>query len=185
MQCDITLGEDVDQLHGKVRELYGGLDVLVNNAGVWRGGLLVDLPADHWREVLETNLLALFTITRPFLADMVAERTGRIVNIASIVGITGNAGDTAYSASKGGMIAFTRSLAQEVARFNIAVNAIAPGPIETDMTKQLTTEQMDNFVRRIPMRRSGAADEVADVVTYLSRAPLYLTGAVIRLAGGA
>ena len=158
------------------------IHVLVNNAGITKDNLLVFMEAADFNDVIDINLRGVFNTTKAVINHMVRNRTGRIINIASYAGVRGVAGQTNYSASKGGMIAFTRSLAQEVAKRNITVNAIAPGFIESDMTKDLDVEALKNMV---PMKRFGKPEEVAGTASFLvSEAASYITGEVININGG-
>lgn len=182
--CDVTDARSVQSLVETVLERHGRIDGLVNNAGVWRGGRLVDLPPADWQQVLDADLSGVFTVLQAVLPAMLAARSGHIVNVSSVIGIIGFPGDSAYSAAKGGVNALTRSLAKEVARSGITVNAVASGPVETEMTEQLTERSRARLLERIPLGRQGRPDEVASLVAYLLDAPTYLTGAVIPLDGG-
>lgn len=182
--CDVTDPTSVQSLVDTVLERHGRIDGLVNNAGVWRGGRLVDLPPAHWQQVLDADLSGVFTVLQAVLPPMLAAGSGHIVNVSSVIGIVGFPGDSAYSAAKGGVNAMTRSLAKEVARSGVTVNAVAPGPVETDMTEQLSERSRARLLERIPLGRQGRPEEVASLVAYLLEAPRYLTGAVIPLDGG-
>jgi len=164
---------------------YGAPSVLVNNAGVTRDNLFLRMKEAEWDEVIDTNLTSLYRLTKPLLRGMMKARWGRIVNIGSVVGRMGNAGQTNYVASKAGLEGFTRSLAAEVGSRNITVNAVAPGFIETDMTAELTAEVRAAMLERVPLGRMGAVTEVAGLVTYLtSDAAGYITGETIHMNGG-
>lgn len=183
-RCDVTDAASVQSLVQTVLQRSGRLDGLVNNAGVWRGGRLVDLPPADWQAVLDADLSGVFTVLQAVLPTMLAAGSGHVVNVSSVIGITGFPGDAAYSAAKGGVNALTRSLAKEVARKGITVNAVAPGPVETEMTEQLSERSRELLLSRIPLGRQGRPEEVASLVAYLLDAPAYLTGAVIPLDGG-
>jgi 3-oxoacyl-[acyl-carrier protein] reductase len=181
--CDVTDRTDVAELIAGVLSEHGRIDSLVNNAGLWRGGKLVSLPEADWRAVLETDLAAVFTVVQAVLPAMLEAGAGRLINVTSVVGVTGYPGDTAYSAAKAGVNALTRSLAKEVARKGLAVNAVAPGPVATEMTEGLPDTALDRLVAGIPLGRQGRPDEVAQVIGFLLGAPLYLNGAVISVDG--
>lgn len=160
---------------------FGKIDVLVNNAGITRDGLFMRMSADNWEAVINTNLNSAFYMTSPVIKTMMKQRSGCIINMSSIVGVMGNAGQANYSAAKAGMIGFTKSLAKELGSRNIRVNAIAPGFIQTDMTKDLDTEQI---AQHIPMKRLGQAEDIAKAVRFLAEDGLYVTGQVIGVDGG-
>jgi 3-oxoacyl-[acyl-carrier protein] reductase len=165
---------------------WGRIDILVNNAGITKDKSLLMLPPEEWREVLETNLTGIYNVTKHCLFYMLKRKTGRIVNVSSTSGITGLAGQCNYSASKAGMIGFTRALAKETAAYGIAVNAVAPGGVATAMLEKMTDRAREMLLAGIPMRRFCEPKEVANVVLYLaSDSPAYLTGSVIVLDGGA
>lgn len=160
-------------------------DVLVNNAGITRDNLLMRMDDDEWEQVLEVNLNAVFRLSKACLRGMVKARRGRIVNISSVIALSGNAGQCNYAASKAGLIGFTKSLAHEVAARNITVNCVAPGFIETSMTEGLSEEVRAAALARIPVGRFGACEEVASVVLFLaSDAAAYITGETINISGG-
>lgn len=182
--CDVTDAASVQALVAAVHAEHGRVDALVNNAGVWRGGRLVDLPVEDWLQVVDADLTGVFTVLKAVLPGMVEARSGRVVNVTSVIGVTGYPGDAAYSAAKGGVNSLTRSLAKELARSGVAVNAVAPGPVETEMTERLGERARARLVERIPVGRQGRPEEVASLVAYLVDAPLYLTGAVIPVDGG-
>ncbi|MBU0927337.1 MAG: 3-oxoacyl-[acyl-carrier-protein] reductase [Spirochaetes bacterium] len=163
----------------------GAVDVVVNNAGVTRDGLVFRMSADDWRSVLDTNLTSAFIVSRTAARSMIKRRSGSIINVSSVVGITGNGGQTNYSASKAGLIGFTKSLAKEVASRGVRVNAIAPGFIETAMTEALPEEARAKLRALIPLARPGSASEVASVALFLaSGMASYVTGEVIKIDGG-
>jgi 3-oxoacyl-[acyl-carrier protein] reductase len=183
--CDVTSGESVQKLVESLAEEWGGLQILVNNAGITRDTLLPRMQDDQWDEVINTNLRGTFLFTRAATRPMMSARYGRIVNIASVSGLMGNPGQANYSASKAGMIGFTRTVARELASRNITVNALAPGFIETEMTQALGDALQDEVKKRVPAKRLGRPEEVADAVLYLaSRAASYVTGQVLTIDGG-
>jgi len=176
-----TITATVDE----ILEQSGGIDILVNNAGITRDGLVFRMEAKDWNDVLAINLTSAFYISKPVARQMIKRRTGSIINVASIVGVIGNAGQTNYSASKAGLIGFTKSLAREVSGRNVRVNAIAPGFINTAMTQKLNDEQRKALQEQIPMGRIGEPEEVAKVVLFLaSDLSSYLTGQVLQITGG-
>ncbi|MFP4010537.1 MAG: 3-oxoacyl-[acyl-carrier-protein] reductase [Spirochaetaceae bacterium] len=169
----------------EILEESGGLDILVNNAGVAKDGLVMRMSADDWNDVMNINLTSAFYISKVVSRSMVKRRRGAIVNVTSIVGLVGNAGQSNYAASKAGLIGFTKSLAREIAGRNVRVNAVAPGYIQTDMTGRLTPEQQEGLKAQIPMGRVGTPEDVANVVMFLaSDLAGYVTGQVIRISGG-
>ena len=164
---------------------WGTIDILVNNAGITRDGLLMKMPEEHWNEVLDVNLKAVFSTCRAISRSMIKARNGKIINISSVVGLTGNAGQVNYSASKSGVIGFTKSLAQELASRNVQVNCIAPGFISTGMTNVLTDQQKESILKRIPMGRAGQPEEIAHAALFLaSNWSQYITGQVLIVDGG-
>ena len=179
---------DADGIEGFVNRIaseLGGLHILVNNAGITRDGLLVRMREEDWDSVLDVNLKGVFLCTRAAAKVMMRARFGKIVNIASVVGITGNPGQANYAASKAGIIGFTKSVAKEFASRGIRVNAVAPGYIETDMTQGLSAEAKNEFLKKIPLGTLGQSEDVARVVTFLvSPAADYITGQVISVNGG-
>ncbi|HIA28672.1 MAG TPA: 3-oxoacyl-[acyl-carrier-protein] reductase [Planctomycetes bacterium] len=182
---DVGSPESVENSFGAIVDDLEGLDVLVNNAGITRDKLVMALRDEDWEDVIATNLRGTFLCSRAALRPMLRQRSGRIINITSVVGLTGNPGQGNYAASKAGIIGFTKSLAQEVASRSITVNAIAPGMIVTEMTGVLDDEQKAAIKRKIPMGRMGDTAEVAQVALFLaSPAATYITGEVIRVDGG-
>ncbi len=168
-----------------VLKQFGRLDILVNNAGVTKDGLLMRMSEEDWDRVMANNLKSVFNFTKAACRPMMGQRAGKIINITSIVGLTGNAGQANYAASKAGIIGFTKSVAKELASRNIQVNAVAPGYVDTDMTRALTPEQTKALTDIIPLRRTARAAEVAAVVRFLASADAdYITGQVIRVDGG-
>lgn len=166
-------------------EAGGAIDVLVNNAGITRDGLLMRMKDDDWAQVLEVNLTAVMRLTRALIRPMLKRQAGSIINISSVVGVTGNAGQTNYCASKAGLIGFSKALALEVASRSITVNCIAPGFIKSAMTDELNEAQKQTILAKIPMARMGSGDDIAAAVVYLaSDAARYVTGQTIHVNGG-
>lgn len=185
VQGDVSSYEDCERCIKQIIDGYGKIDVLVNNAGITKDTLLMRMKKEDFEEVIDINLVGTFNVTKNVISHMLKARSGRIINISSVVGITGNAGQTNYSASKAGIIGFTKSLAKEVASRGILVNAIAPGFIETDMTEVLKDEIKDEIAKSIPLKRMGTSKDVANVVKFLvSEESSYITGQVINVDGG-
>lgn len=178
---DVTNKETVEAGVAKVVEKYGKIDVLVNNAGITRDGLFMRMSPENWEAVINTNLSSAYYVSSPVVKLMVKQRSGCIINMSSIVGVFGNAGQANYAAAKAGMIGFTKSLAKELASRNIRVNAIAPGFIQTDMTKDLPLEGM---AEHIPLKRLGEAEDIAKAVKFLAEDGTYITGQVLQVDGG-
>jgi 3-oxoacyl-[acyl-carrier protein] reductase len=176
---------EVKALGEKAEADLGGVDILVNNAGITKDGLFVRMSDEDWDNVIEVNLTAVFRLTRELTHPMMRRRFGRIVDITSVVGVTGNPGQANYCASKAGMIGFSKSLAQEIATRNVTVNCVAPGFIESAMTGKLNDKQKEGIMSAIPMRRMGSGAEVASAVAYLaSNEAGYVTGQTIHVNGG-
>jgi 3-oxoacyl-[acyl-carrier protein] reductase len=182
---DVAARASVEAAIGGLLAKHGRLDVLVNNAGITRDNLLLRMRAEEWDEVLATNLTGAFLCTQLALRPMLRQRSGRIVNVSSVVGLTGNAGQANYAASKAGLVGFTKSVAREVASRGITVNAVAPGFIETDMTAAMTDKARQAVVSTIPLGRVGQAQDVAGAVVFLaSDGAGYVTGQVLAVDGG-
>ena len=182
---DVTNQESINTSVSKIKEDYGIIYGLVNNAGITNDNLLMRMSDEQWNTVIETNLTSLYRVTKSVVKDMMKARTGRIVNIGSIVGMMGNAGQSNYSATKSGLLGFTKSLAREVSSRNINVNAISPGFIDTDMTRALSEEQIEALTKNIPLGRIASSDEVSSVVAFLlSDDSSYITGENINVNGG-
>jgi 3-oxoacyl-[acyl-carrier protein] reductase len=182
---DVANFENCENFVKQVIERFGQIDVLVNNAGITKDMLLMRMKKEDFEQVIDTNLVGTFNVTKNVVPYMMKARSGRIINISSVVGISGNAGQTNYSASKAGIIGFTKSLAKEIASRNILVNAVAPGFIETNMTDVLKDDVKQEIVKNIPLKRMGTTQDVANVVKFLaSDDSSYITGQVINVDGG-
>jgi 3-oxoacyl-[acyl-carrier protein] reductase len=182
---DVTDPASVDAVVPAVTDAYGAPAILVNNAGITRDNLLMRMKDEEWQAIIDTNLTSVFRMSRACLRSMMKARKGRIVNIASVVGATGNPGQTNYAAAKAGMVGFTKALAREVGSRGITVNAVAPGFIDTDMTRALGAEQRDALLRTIPLGRLGVADEIGQAVAFLaSDEAAYITGETLHVNGG-
>ena len=185
VQADAADAQAAANLVKQVKSEFGSVDFLVNNAGITRDKLIMMMSEDDWDAVLDTNLKGVFNITKPAVSVMVRQRKGAILNISSISGVTGMPGQTNYSASKAGLIGFTKALAKEVARRNVTVNALALGLIETDMTTVLADEYKQKSLEQIPLGRFGSVEEVARIAVFLlSEDARYITGQVIQVDGG-
>lgn len=185
LKGDVSNFEDCKKLVEEAINRMNHIDVLVNNAGITKDMLLMRMKPEDFNEVINVNLIGTFNMTKNVINYMMKERKGRIINVSSVVGISGNAGQTNYAASKAGIIGFTKSLAKEVASRNILVNAIAPGFIQTDMTNILKENVKDEIAKTIPLKRMGTAKDVANVVKFLvSEYSSYITGQVIQVDGG-
>jgi 3-oxoacyl-[acyl-carrier protein] reductase len=182
---DVASEASIDALLAQLDATQSMPSILVNNAAITRDGLLLRMKPDDWNQVITTNLTAVYRLSKGVLRRMMKERRGRIITITSIVGLTGNPGQVNYSAAKAGVLGFTKSLAQEVASRGITVNAVAPGFIDTDMTKALAAEQRAVLAGRIPMQRLGAAEDVASAVLFLASPQAgYITGETLHVNGG-
>ena len=183
--ADATKREDADRLVEVTRERFGRIDVLVNNAGITRDQLLVRMKDDDWDQVLDTNLRGVFMMTRAVGKVMMRQKSGRIINIASAAGAMGNPGQVNYSAAKAGVIGLTKASGRELAHWNILVNAVAPGLIETDMTAAIPGEAREAMLQQVPLKRIGQSREVAEVVRFLAGdGGSYITGQTIHVNGG-
>ena len=183
--ADAAKREDADRVVEAARERFGRIDVLVNNAGITRDQLLVRMKDDDWDTVMETNLRGVFLMTRAVGKVMMRQKSGRMINISSTAGAMGNAGQVNYSAAKAGVIGLSKAAARELAHWNILVNVVAPGLIETDMTAGISAEAREGLLQQVPLKRIGTAREVAEVVRFLAGdAAGYITGQVIHVNGG-
>jgi len=182
---DVTVKDSIDAVLAEVEAVEGPIGILCNNAGITRDMLLLRMKQDDWDAVLETNLAAVFRLTKGVLRAMMKARKGRIISIASVVGVTGNAGQANYAAAKAGMIGFTKSLAREVGSRGITANVVAPGFIDTDMTRSLSEGQRATLTGQIPLARLGSAEDVAGAVAFLASAEAaYITGETLHVNGG-
>ncbi len=185
IQGDISNFEDCEKIVKQTIETFETIDVLVNNAGITKDMLLARMKEDDFKQVIDVNLVGTFNMTKNVISYMMKARQGRIINISSVVGISGNAGQSNYSASKAGIIGFTKSLAKELGSRNILVNAVAPGFIETSMTEVLKDEVKDEIAKSIPLKRMGTPEDVANVVKFLASGDSsYITGQVLQVDGG-
>jgi len=184
-QADVTRWNDIEEVVKGVLTKWGRIDILINNAGITRDTLLFKMTEEDWDEVLDTDLKGAFICTRLVARQMIKNKEGRIVNIASVIGEIGNIGQSNYSAAKAGLIGFTKACARELSRWNITVNAVAPGYIETEMTTGLDEGIKQEYLNKIPLGRFGKAEEVAKLVLFLvSKDASYITGQVINIDGG-
>lgn len=182
---DVTSADSVKEGVARVISEWGGLDHLINNAGMTRDALLMRARPDDWQAVIDTNLGGVYRVSREVVPRMLKARTGRIVSLTSVIGETGNPGQTVYSASKAGIIGFSKSLAREVASRGITVNCVAPGLITTEMTDSMPEQAKDDLMGRVPLGRAGSPEDVAGAIRFLlSEDAGYITGAVIRVNGG-
>ena len=182
---DVSKFEDAEKMVNEIIEKFGKIDVLVNNAGITKDNLLIRMKKEDFEDVLNVNLVGTFNITKNVVPFMMKQKDGRIINISSVVGVSGNAGQSNYSASKAGIIGFTKSLAKELGSRNILINAIAPGFIETKMTEVLKDSVKEEIIKTIPLKRMGTPEDVANVVKFLaSEDSKYITGQVINVDGG-
>lgn len=185
MVLNVSEGESIDAILKAINEKYGQISVLVNNAGITRDNLTMRMKEDEWDDIMTTNLKSVYRLSKGVLRGMMKARNGRIINITSVVGVSGNAGQANYAAAKAGVIGFTKSLAQEIASRGITVNAVAPGFINTDMTKALNEDQVAKMTANIPASRLGEpADIAASVVFLASEESAYVTGTTMHVNGG-
>ena len=182
---NVTDTDSIESVMKSIKDEFGAVSILVNNAGITKDNLLMMMKEDQWDDIIETNLTSIYRLSKAVVRAMMKARKGRIINIASVVGLTGNPGQTNYSATKAGMLGFTKSLAREIGSRNITVNCVAPGFIDTDMTKELADEQRDALVKQIPLNRLGDAADIAAAVGFLaSPQAAYITGETINVNGG-
>ena len=182
---DVSIPESMQTLLAEITEKHGAVDILVNNAGITRDNLLMRMKDDEWQSIMDTNLTAIFKMSKAVLRGMMKKRKGRIINIGSVVGSTGNAGQANYAAAKAGVIGFSKSMAREVASRGITINVVSPGFIDTDMTKSLSDDQKESIFKDIPANRLGDPKEVAATVGFLaSDDAAYITGETIHVNGG-
>lgn len=184
-QCDVSGFEDTKKLVDTVIEDFGGIDILVNNAGINRDSLMRSMKEEDFDAVINTNLKGTFNMIKHCYGHFIRKRSGRIINISSLAGLMGNAGQTNYAAAKAGIVGLTKSVAKELAGRNITCNAIAPGFIETDMTKKMPEKVLEAAVAQIPMKRMGKPEDIASMAAFLaSDSAAYITGEVIKIDGG-
>ena len=185
LALNVTDPASIEETLTQIRAEFGEIDILVNNAGITRDNLLMRMKDDEWQDIIDTNLSSVYRLSKSVLRAMMKKRCGRIISIASVVGVMGNAGQTNYAAAKAGVIGFSKSLAREVASRGITVNVVAPGFIETDMTKALTEEQRAGILSQVPADRLGDAQEIASAVAFLaSDEAAYITGETLHVNGG-
>lgn len=185
MVLNVADSNSTAQCIKRVTDEFGSPDILVNNAGITRDNLLMMMKDDQWDDIINTNLNSVFRMSKAVIRPMMKKRNGRIINISSVVGATGNPGQTNYAASKAGLIGFSKSLAREIGSRNITVNTVSPGFIDTDMTRDLSEEQKDQLTSQIPLGRLGSADDIAAAVAFLaSPSAAYITGETIHVNGG-
>ena len=182
---NVTSDDSIATLFAAIKEAHGGVDILVNNAGITRDNLFMRMKDDEWQDIIDTNLTSVFKVSKAAIRPMMKKREGRIINIGSVVGSMGNAGQVNYSTAKAGLLGFTKSLAREIASRGITVNTIAPGFIDTDMTQTLTDEQKEGIFSQVPANSLGKPEEIASTVAFLaSDAAAYITGETIHVNGG-
>jgi 3-oxoacyl-[acyl-carrier protein] reductase len=185
VKCDVTSAADITSLADRLDKEREGIDVLVNNAAVLKNGLFALMPDANWNLVMDTALGGTYRMTKAFVRGMLRRRWGRIVNVSSLAAFSGSAGQTNYSAAKGALVAFTKSLAAEVGPFGVTVNAVAPGFVETEMISFLGKEAREDFLKRVPVQRFGRPEDIAPFVSFLcTDGAAYLTGQTVRVDGG-
>ncbi len=185
MMLNVTEQASIDQLMAAMKDNYAMPSILINNAGITRDNLMMRMKDEEWDSIIQTNLTSVFKLSKACLRAMMKARKGRIISIASVVGLTGNAGQTNYSAAKAGILGFTKSLAREVGSRGITVNAVAPGFIDTDMTRALADDTKNALLTQIPLNRLGQAEEIASAVAFLASEDAgYITGETINVNGG-
>lgn len=185
VQCDVTKQQDVDRTFTEVEEKLGPVEIVVSNAGITRDGLLLRMKEQDFAEVIDANLTGAFRVSKRATQTMLRARKGRIILVSSVVGLSGQAGQANYAASKAGLVGFARSLARELGSRSITVNVVAPGPVDTDMTRALGEEKLQAFAALVPLGRIATTDEIAGVITFLASADAaFITGAVIPVDGG-
>jgi len=185
VQCDVTKQDDVDRAFDEVEKHLGPVEVLVSNAGITKDGLLLRMKESDFADVIDANLTGAYRVTKRATQGMLRARKGRIILVSSVVGLLGQAGQANYAASKAGLVGFARSLARELGSRSITVNVVAPGPVDTDMTRALGDEKLAAFAALVPLGRIATVDEIAGVITFLaSPEAAYITGAVIPVDGG-
>jgi 3-oxoacyl-[acyl-carrier protein] reductase len=182
---NVTSDESIAEMFVAIKEAHGSIDILVNNAGITRDNLFMRMKDEEWSDIIETNLTSVFKVSKAAIRPMMKKRTGRIINIGSVVGTMGNAGQVNYATAKAGLLGFTKALAREVASRGITVNTVSPGFIDTDMTQGLTDEQKEGIFSQVPANRLGKPEEIASTVAFLaSDAAAYVTGETIHVNGG-
>lgn len=182
---NVTDIDSVTSVIGQIKDDFGAVSILINNAGITRDTLLMMMKEEQWDDIIQTNLTSVYRLSKACIRNMMKARKGRIINIASVVGSTGNPGQTNYSAAKAGLLGFTKSLAREIGSRNITVNSVAPGFIDTDMTRELKDEQRDALIGQIPLKKLGDPDDVANAVAFLAGPDAsYITGETLHVNGG-
>jgi 3-oxoacyl-[acyl-carrier protein] reductase len=185
MCLNVTDADSITTVMKAITDEFGAVSILVNNAGITKDNLLMMMKEDQWNDIIDTNLSSIYRLSKAVVRSMMKKRKGRIINIASVVGLTGNPGQTNYSATKAGMLGFSKSLAREIGSRNITVNCVAPGFIDTDMTRDLPDEQREALINQIPLNRLGDPADIAAAVAFLaSPAAAYITGETINVNGG-
>jgi 3-oxoacyl-[acyl-carrier protein] reductase len=182
---NVTSDESITDLFTAIKDIHGSIDILVNNAGITRDNLFMRMKDDEWQDIIDTNLTSVFKVSKAAIRPMMKKRNGRIINIGSVVGSMGKAGQVYFATAKAGLLGFTKSFAREIASRGITVNTIAPGFIDTDMTQTLTDEQKEGIFSQVPANRLGKPEEIASTVAFLaSDAAAYITGETIHVNGG-